>query len=130
MKGTEYVRAHTLPCSVGAIGHTTPAGLYFVSARSVKPNWLPPDEPWVGPDLRDAEGKPVELPFDNPRNPFAGGFISLGGNAAGEGVGFHGTKFDPLLGTRASHGCIRMAVPDLVNIMFKKVPDGTPVFIY
>ncbi len=43
-------------------------------------------------------------------------------------VGIHGTGQDYSIGTRASHGCIRMHVPD-VKLLFKRVPIGTPVLI-
>lgn len=124
LKGNQYALGFILPCAIGAVGHTTPAGLYYVDAKNRKPDWLAPNADWVPEEKR---GKIFK--FDDPTNPFLGGFISLAGNAAGEGIGFHGTKFDPQLGTRASHGCIRMDVASL-DIMFKKVPMGTPVFIY
>jgi lipoprotein-anchoring transpeptidase ErfK/SrfK len=44
------------------------------------------------------------------------------------GVGIHGTGEDGSIGTRASHGCIRMHVGDVVAL-YKRVPVGTPVLI-
>jgi lipoprotein-anchoring transpeptidase ErfK/SrfK len=44
------------------------------------------------------------------------------------GVGIHGTGEDYSIGTAASHGCIRMHVPDVIDL-FKRVPVGTPVLI-
>jgi hypothetical protein len=87
--------------------------------------FIPPDVPNM-PKL-DESGNPVP----NPANPFEGGFIALGGHPStkGDGVGFHGTKFDPMLGTRASHGCIRMAVPDLLNL-WMRIPNGTNVTVH
>ena len=43
-------------------------------------------------------------------------------------VGIHGTGQDYSIGSRASHGCIRMHVGDVVAL-FKRVPLGTPVLI-
>jgi lipoprotein-anchoring transpeptidase ErfK/SrfK len=116
-----YVRTGKWPITVGALGHATPAGLYFVEGKSRKPAWAAPDSEWVPAELRGQV-----LPFDDERNPFAGGFIDLGGT---DGVGVHGTKFDPALGTKASHGCVRMAVDDLLTL-YRAVPLGAPVFIY
>jgi hypothetical protein len=41
------------------------------------------------------------------------------------GIGIHGTSQDDSIGTRASHGCIRMHVPDVIEL-FGRVPTGTP----
>ncbi len=40
----------------------------------------------------------------------------------------HGTNQENLIGTAASHGCIRMRNADIVDL-FPKVPAGTPVEI-
>jgi lipoprotein-anchoring transpeptidase ErfK/SrfK len=45
-----------------------------------------------------------------------------------DGQGIHGTAELDSLGTAASHGCIRMAVPD-VKQLYKQVKVGTPVFM-
>lgn len=120
MKGNAYVRERNYDVAIGSIGHATPAGVYLVNSKSRTPSWKAPDADWVPVEMRG-----VVYPFEDPHNPFEGGFISIGG----EGVGIHGTKFDPLLGTRASHGCIRMAVPDFLNV-YDRIAVGTPVFIY
>ena len=44
------------------------------------------------------------------------------------GVGIHGTAEDWSIGTRASHGCIRMHVADVIDL-FGRVPVGSPVLI-
>ena len=44
------------------------------------------------------------------------------------GVGIHGTGMEWSIGTRASHGCIRMRVADVIDL-FGRVPIGTPVYI-
>ena len=43
-------------------------------------------------------------------------------------VGIHGTGEPWSIGTRASHGCIRMTVPDVIDL-FDRVSVGTPVLI-
>lgn len=108
--------------ALGQIGHETPTGMYWVQSKTHTPDWLAPDADWVPEDLR---GKII--PFEDPHNPFDGGFIALAGPETG--IGIHGTKFDPAIGTAASHGCIRMIVPDLLNL-YSKVAVGTPVFLY
>jgi lipoprotein-anchoring transpeptidase ErfK/SrfK len=44
------------------------------------------------------------------------------------GVGIHGTGEPGSIGSRASHGCIRMTVPDVIDL-YPRVPVGTPVLI-
>lgn len=121
MKANQYVLAKNYLIALGQEGHTTPAGMYFVNGKNTKPDWLAPDAEWVPFEMRGQI-----YPIESEHNPFAGGFISI---ANTEGVGFHGTKFDPQLGTRASHGCIRMSVDDLLDL-YKRAPIGAPVFIY
>lgn len=125
-KKSRYVRVATYKVALGAINHATPPGPYRVMGKSLSPDWRAPDADWVPEEKR---GKIFK--FEDPTNPFAGGFIALGGHPStrGDGVGIHGTKFDPQLGTRASHGCIRMAVPDLLDL-WDRVPNGADVTVY
>jgi lipoprotein-anchoring transpeptidase ErfK/SrfK len=44
------------------------------------------------------------------------------------GVGIHGTPDDASIGYSASHGCIRMHIPD-AEWLFTHVELGTPVVI-
>jgi lipoprotein-anchoring transpeptidase ErfK/SrfK len=79
------------------------------------PWWRPPDSPW-------AQGlKPIP---PGPGNPLGTRWMGL--DAAG--VGMHGTPDDASIGYSASHGCIRMHVPD-AEWLFNQVHIGTPVFI-
>jgi lipoprotein-anchoring transpeptidase ErfK/SrfK len=50
----------------------------------------------------------------------------MGLNAAG--VGIHGTPDAASIGYSASHGCIRMHIPD-AEWLFTHVVIGTPVYI-
>jgi lipoprotein-anchoring transpeptidase ErfK/SrfK len=45
-----------------------------------------------------------------------------------EGAGIHGTEETASLGSAASHGCVRMSIPD-VEDLYDEVEVGTPVFI-
>jgi lipoprotein-anchoring transpeptidase ErfK/SrfK len=121
LKMPGYVVEMRRQIAVGAVGHKTPPGMYFVDAKNKRPDWKAPNSDWVPKAKR---GKII--PYADPDNPFRGGFISF---ANSDGVGIHGTKFDPALGTRASHGCIRVTV-DTVQALMGKVSLGTPVFIY
>ena len=114
-----YTRTGKFRIAVGRKGTATPRGVYSVNGKSRTPDWKAPDSEWVAEEMR---GRVYE--FRDPRNPFAGGFISFGD----EGVGIHGTKFDPEVGTRASHGCIRMVTSDFKKI-YDSVEKGTVVVI-
>jgi lipoprotein-anchoring transpeptidase ErfK/SrfK len=79
------------------------------------PWWRPPDSPW-------AKGlKPIP---PGPGNPLGTRWMGL--DAAG--VGMHGTPDAASIGYSASHGCIRMRIPD-AEWLFGHVQIGTPVFI-
>ena len=45
-----------------------------------------------------------------------------------EGAGIHGTEETYSLGTAASHGCVRMSIPD-VEELYDRVEVGTPIYI-
>jgi lipoprotein-anchoring transpeptidase ErfK/SrfK len=44
------------------------------------------------------------------------------------GAGIHGTTDDGSIGSAASHGCIRMHIPDVIEL-YDQVPIGAPVYI-
>jgi hypothetical protein len=103
--------------AVGAAGYDTPAGMHHVLSKQINPTWYVPNRPWAG----SLAGQTI--PPGDPRNPLKARFISLGG-----GVGFHGTADLASIGQAASHGCIRMTVPDVVSL-YRRVSVGTPVLI-
>ena len=45
-----------------------------------------------------------------------------------EGAGIHGTEETESLGRAASHGCVRMAIPDVIEL-YDQVEVGTPIYI-
>lgn len=125
LKRNRYKLRRSYPIAVGMLGHETPTGLYFVETKTHRPKWKVPDSPWV------LEHDPPLVPgtiyeFDDPINPFAGGFISIDSL---DGVGIHGTKFQPRVGEAVSHGCIRMGLHNLLDL-YRRVPIGAPVFVY
>lgn len=107
----------TYRVAIGAAGYDTPAGLHRVLDKQVNPAWHAPNRPWAG----ELAGKTI--PPGDPRNPLKARWLGLGG-----GVGIHGTAAEGSIGSRASHGCIRMRVRDVVRL-YPHVPVGTPVLI-
>jgi len=114
-KRLRVVRSYRV--AVGAAGYETPRGLHRVQSKQRNPAWHAPNRPWAG----DLAGQTI--PAGDPRNPLKAAFIALGG-----GVGFHGTANLSSIGTAASHGCIRMRVPDVMSL-YRNVPVGTPVLV-
>ncbi len=45
-----------------------------------------------------------------------------------DGAGIHGTDQVGSLGTAASHGCVRMSIPDVVEL-YPQVPVQAPMYI-
>jgi lipoprotein-anchoring transpeptidase ErfK/SrfK len=102
--------------AVGQVGLETPAGLYHVESKAVNPSWHVPNSAWAG----KLAGKVIPPGPDNPiKSRWLGIF---------DGAGIHGTADLGSLGTSASHGCIRMAIPD-VEELYDQVPVRAPVFI-
>ncbi len=116
-----YKKIRTYNVAIGAKGHETPLGLYFVQAKTRKPDWLMPYSDWV-----PKEQQGTVVPYGDPNNPFDGPFIAFDQK---RGYGLHGTKSVESMGTSASHGCIRM-LPEDAKDLYKRAPVGTPVFIY
>lgn len=104
-----YFREMRFDVTVGKLGSETPHGMYFVKGKSRTPAWKVPKDEDYSPDMWGRI-----IPFDDPGNPFEGGFLSLGGKEMG--IGIHGTKFDPQVGTASSHGCIRMRTDEFLKI--------------
>jgi lipoprotein-anchoring transpeptidase ErfK/SrfK len=102
--------------AVGQAGLETPAGLYHIQDKQVNPSWHVPDSAWAG----DLAGQVIP---PGPQDPIKARWMGIYA-----GAGIHGTDVIGSLGTAASHGCIRMSIPD-VEELYDKVPLQTPVFI-
>ena len=107
----------TYPIAVGAAGHDTPSGLYSIQNKQVNPAWHVPNSDWAG----SLAGTVV--PGGAPNNPLKARWLGIV-----DGVGIHGTSEDWSIGSRASHGCLRMHVKDVVDL-YPRVPVGTTVLI-
>lgn len=113
-KNLELAKTYTV--AVGQIGLETPAGLYAIQDKQVEPTWHVPDSDWAG----DLAGEVIP---PGPSNPLKARWMGIY-----EGAGIHGTAETESLGTAASHGCVRMAVPD-VEELYEEVEVGTPIYI-
>jgi hypothetical protein len=113
----EHLRlVKTYVIAVGRVGLETPAGLYRIGDKQVNPSWHVPQSAWAG----SLAGKVIPPGPDDPLKARWMGFY--------DGAGIHGTDDLSSLGTAASHGCIRMSIPDVIQL-YAIVPLDTPVFI-
>jgi lipoprotein-anchoring transpeptidase ErfK/SrfK len=103
--------------AVGRVGLETPAGLYTIQDKAIDPAWHVPNSPWAG----KLAGKVI--PGGAPDNPIKARWLGVY-----DGVGVHGTSDDASIGSNASHGCIRMHIPD-VEELYPQVPVGSPIYI-
>jgi lipoprotein-anchoring transpeptidase ErfK/SrfK len=108
--------AKTYPIAVGQAGLETPAGQYTIQNMAENPSWHVPDSAWAG----DLAGRVIPPGPDNP--------IKARWMGIYDGAGIHGTDAVNSIGTSASHGCIRMRIPD-VEELYDQVKVGTPVYI-
>jgi murein L,D-transpeptidase YcbB/YkuD len=114
-KGLKFAKSY--PIAVGMAGLETPAGRYAIQNKQVDPAWHVPNSAWAG----SLAGQVI--PGGAPNNPLKARWMGIA-----NGVGIHGTAEDWSIGTRASHGCIRMHVSDVIEL-FRRVPVGAPVLI-
>jgi lipoprotein-anchoring transpeptidase ErfK/SrfK len=109
--------AKTYGIAVGQVGLETPAGLYHVQNKAVDPAWHVPNSAWAG----SLAGQVI--PGGAPNNPIRARWMGIF-----DGAGIHGTTDDGSIGSAASHGCIRMHIPDVIEL-YPEVPVGAPVYI-
>ncbi|MBS1870519.1 MAG: L,D-transpeptidase family protein [Actinobacteria bacterium] len=113
-KDLKLVKTYTI--AVGRAGLETPAGVYTINDKQVNPSWHVPNSAWAG----DLAGKTIPPGPDDPIKARWMGIYA--------GAGIHGTDEIDSLGSAASHGCIRMAIPDVIDL-YDRVPLGTTVYI-
>ena len=80
------------------------------------PVWNVPDSAWAG----DLAGQTIP---PGPENPLKARWMGIF-----DGAGIHGTTDTASLGSAASHGCVRMAIPDVIDL-YDRVDVGTPIYI-
>jgi lipoprotein-anchoring transpeptidase ErfK/SrfK len=108
--------AKTYTVAVGMEGLETPEGLYHIQEKEENPTWNVPDSAWAG----SLAGQSIP---PGPANPIKARWLGIF-----EGAGIHGTEETYSLGSAASHGCVRMAIPD-VEELYDRVEVGTPIYI-
>lgn len=105
----------TFGVATGMPAYPTPTGRFHIVSKVRWPWWYPPAASWA------AGASPVP---PGPTNPLGTRWMGL---SVG-GVGIHGTPNAWSIGYSASHGCIRMRIPE-AEWLFERVRIGTTVFI-
>jgi len=108
--------AKSYTVAVGQEGLETPEGLYAIQEKEENPSWHVPDSAWAG----SLAGQVIP---PGPEDPIKARWMGIF-----EGAGIHGTEETWSLGSAASHGCVRMSIPD-VEELYDRVEVGTPIFI-
>ena len=90
--------------AIGQEKYPTPKGTFSIGRVVWNPRWVPPKAPW-------AKGKTAKEPGD-PDNPM--GKVKLFFKEPDYYI--HGTQAEESLGQAASHGCVRMANSDVVEV--------------
>ena len=113
-KSLKLVKTYRI--AVGRAGLETPAGEYTINDKQVNPSWHVPLSSWAG----DLAGQIIP---PGPADPIKARWLGFF-----DGAGIHGTDETSSIGTAASHGCIRMAIPD-VEDLYPRVPLHTPIYV-
>lgn len=114
-RNLKLAKSYTI--AVGQVGLETPAGLYHIQNKAVNAAWSVPNSPWAG----SLAG--TVIPGGAPNNPLKARWMGIF-----DGAGIHGTDQLGSLGSAASHGCVRMAIPDVIEL-YNQVEVQTPVYI-
>ena len=104
------------PVATGQTIYPTPRGEWHIVVKYKNPWWYPP--------VQDDWAKGLKPVPPGPDNPLGTRWMGLDA----PGVGIHGTDNPASIGYSASHGCVRMQVPDS-EWLFDHVDIGTTVFV-
>jgi len=102
--------------AVGQAGLETPSGVYHIQDKQVDPWWHVPNSAWAG----SLAGQVIP---PGPSDPLKARWMGLF-----NGAGIHGTDQDWSIGQAVSHGCVRMHIPDVIDL-YDRVEVGTPAYI-
>jgi lipoprotein-anchoring transpeptidase ErfK/SrfK len=119
----EFTQKTVYDVAIGGDDYETPPGAYLINTKAKCPDWRVPNSPWAI-ELGLVPGTIVDGCTDE--NPLKLRWMGI--TIPSEGVGVHGTASEESIGTKASHGCIRMLPEDVVQL-FDEIPLGTIIYI-
>jgi murein L,D-transpeptidase YcbB/YkuD len=109
-QGPDVIRRYRV--AVGDLEHQTPVGAYSIQRVEWNPTWIPPSSEWAKSDTAMGPG---------PSNPM--GRVKL---AFQDLYFLHGTPDPGSVGRPASHGCVRLANRDAVELAELVHGHGSP----
>lgn len=111
----------SFPISIGA-DERTPIGKTKIASKRENPSWFPPES------IREEDPKLPKVVLPGPNNPLGDYAIYLDAskNYKWQGIMIHGTNVPRSIGSRVSHGCIRL-YPQDIEKLFNEVEIGMPV---
>jgi L,D-transpeptidase catalytic domain len=98
--------------AIGSRRYRTPVGRYHVSSVELNPWWHPPDSEWARKEKVTPPG---------PNNPMGRAKLNFH-----ELYFLHGTPLEASLGSAASHGCVRMASTDALDLARRVLAFARP----
>lgn len=116
-RGGQVVRSWDV--AVGTSGYPTPTGMFTIGLKRFEPTWhnSSPDD-W-GEDMPLVIGPGPDNPLGlRALNWYQDGYDTL--------IRFHGTANEASIGRAASHGCVRMTNPDVIEL-YDLVDTGTVI---
>ena len=108
--GGGLVRSYTV--AIGSRRYRTPTGRYQLSSVELNPWWHPPDSEWARKERVTPPG---------PGNPMGKAKLNFH-----ELYFLHGTPLEESLGSAASHGCVRMASSDALDLARRVLAFARP----
>jgi lipoprotein-anchoring transpeptidase ErfK/SrfK len=109
-QGDEVLRTYTV--AVGQKGHATPRGRFATRRIIWNPRWVPPEAEWAKNRIPRAPG--------DPKNPM--GRVKVFFKEPDYYI--HGTNDEESLGSAVSHGCVRMANGDIIELATMLMEHG------
>lgn len=113
----------TFPVTIGDEGKT-PLGKTKIKAKKEKPVWIPPAS------IREENPNLPEVVLSGPDNPLGNYALYLDDahHAKWHNIIIHGTNVPTSIGSKVSHGCIRLYADD-IELLFSEVEVGEVVKI-
>lgn len=118
-KDGQLVRSYKI--GIGYPEFPLPTAMRQATTLIFNPTWTPPDEPWVEGSKKVKAGQKVEA--GSPLNPLGPVKIPIGSPSL-----IHGGKVPAKLGGFASHGCVGLTSPQVLDFTLALAQlTGTPV---
>ncbi|MDB2414220.1 L,D-transpeptidase family protein [Rickettsiales bacterium] len=108
----------SFPIGIGKEGWRTPVGITKIALKRKDPTWIPPSS------IRKKDPELPKFVPPGPDNPLGKYALNLGIPE----LAIHGTNKPYGIGSRSSHGCIRM-YPEDIEVLFNNVSVGIKVTI-